>query len=169
MNFITEALTHSHDKKEFYSGKRPLDDYIKKWAKQDVKRRLAACFVYCQTDLLVKGYYTLSNRSIDREELSEVLMTRRLPYRDIPTTLLGRLAIDKSIANQGMGRRLLMDALKRSFLVARHEIGSMAVVVDPLDDEAIAFYGHFGFIQLPTSGKMFLPMASIEELKLHEN
>jgi hypothetical protein len=42
--------------------------------------------------------------------------------------------------------------------------GSFAVVVDPLDEEAEGFYTKYGFIQLPDSGKMFLPMKTIEVL-----
>jgi hypothetical protein len=33
-----------------------------------------------------------------------------------------------------------------------------------LDEEAEGFYAKFGFIMLPDSRKMFLPMATIEEL-----
>ena len=40
----------------------------------------------------------------------------------------------------------------------------MAVIVDPLDDAAVKFYQKYEFIQLPDSGKMFLPMATIAEL-----
>jgi len=59
---------------------------------------------------------------------------------------------------------LLLDALKRSFEISATEIGSMAVVVDPLDEEAVRFYEKYGFISLPDSGKMFLPMTTISEL-----
>ena len=65
--------------------------------------------------------------------------------------------------NGGEGTNLLMDALKRSYLNSL-QIESMAVIVDPLDKEAIAFYNHFGFIELPDSGKMFLPMSQLEQI-----
>ena len=42
------------------------------------------------------------------------------------------------------------------------EKGSMNM--DFPDNEAIAFYNHFGFIKLPDSGKMFLPMAQLEHI-----
>ena len=40
----------------------------------------------------------------------------------------------------------------------------MAVIVDPIDQEAIDFFSKFGFILLPVSGRMFLPMATIAQL-----
>jgi hypothetical protein len=38
------------------------------------------------------------------------------------------------------------------------------MVVDPLDEDAEAFYTKYGFIMLPDSGKMFLPMKTIKNL-----
>jgi hypothetical protein len=40
----------------------------------------------------------------------------------------------------------------------------MAVVVDPIDEQAQHFYGRYGFIRLPKSGKMFLPMKTLGDL-----
>ncbi len=44
------------------------------------------------------------------------------------------------------------------------KIRSLAVVVDPINEEAILFYRKYGFIQPPDSGKMFLPMKTISKL-----
>ena len=43
-------------------------------------------------------------------------------------------------------------------------IGSFAVVVAPLDEDAENFYYKYGFVKLPDSGKMFLPMNMIKQL-----
>ena len=61
---------------------------------------------------------------------------------------------------------ILIDALKRSLIASEQNLGSVAVIVDPLDDEAESYYSHFGFIKLPTSGKMFLDMKTIKLLNL---
>ena len=45
----------------------------------------------------------------------------------------------------------------------KKEIGSMAVIVDPIDEQAVQFYQKFGFILLD-SGKMFLAMKTIVDL-----
>lgn len=62
-----------------------------------------------------------------------------------------------------MGKQILVDALKRSYELSK-TIGSFAVVVDPLDQDAEDFYQKYGFIKLPDSGKMFLPMKTIRQL-----
>jgi len=73
------------------------------------------------------------------------------------------LAVDKIYQGQGIGKILLVDALKRSYELSK-QIGSFAVIVDPLDKDAELFYLKYGFIKLPDSGKMFLTMKIIDQL-----
>lgn len=165
MNGLTESLHSNHRKKEFSCGKEMLDNYLHKQANQDIKRKLTACFVLNdkETDLL-KGYYTLANNSLSQNLIpAEFLKNLPTSYKSIPTTLLGRLAIDNRFQKQGAGKLLLIDALKRSYETSK-SIGSFAVVVDPIDESAERFYDKYGFIKLPDSGKMFLPMNTIKTL-----
>ncbi len=167
MSQISEPLNPTHKKSDFSCGKEMLDNYLHKQASQDIKRKLSACFVVKeeQTEFII-GYYTLSNNSIPLEDIPDDIR-RKLPrsYKSIPTTLLGRLAIDNNFQGQGLGKLILMDALKRSFEVSK-TIGSYAVIVDPIDEDAERFYDKYGFIKLPDSGKMFLPMKTIGQLFL---
>lgn len=165
MRELTEHLNSTHRKKEFFCGKDMLDTYLHKQANQDIKRKLSACFVLNDVDEnVLKGYYTLANNSIPQHFIPEKFK-KKLPnsYRSIPTTLLGRLAIDHRYQRQGIGKLLLIDALRRSYKISE-SIGSFAVVVDPIDEDAERFYEKYGFIKLPDSGKMFLPMNTIKLL-----
>lgn len=163
MTLKTVRLDTSHNREDFYCGKDPLDSYLKKQVTQDVKRKLSACFVLEGENHTVKGYYTLSNDSVPLAIVPEEIK-RKMPasYVNLPTTLLGRLAVDTRFHGQGFGALLLMDALHRCFLLSE-QIGSMAVIVDPLDDGAAAFYEQYGFIALE-SGRMFLPMKTVASL-----
>ncbi len=166
MELQTVVLAKHHIREEFSCGHEILDEYLKKQANQDIRKRLAMCFILSDEpkDNRVKGYYTLSNSSIPREYIPDDLQ-RRFPqaYKVIPATLLGRLARDRNFTKQGLGEKLLIDALYRSYLASR-ELGSFAVVVDPIDEFAEQFYAGYGFTKLPDSGKMFLPMKTIEQL-----
>lgn len=165
MNELTENLNSNHRKKEFSCGKNMLDNYLHKQVNQDIKRKIAACFVLNdQKTNLLKGYYTLANNSL-AQNLIPTEFQKKLPnsYKSIPTTLLGRLAVDNRFQKQGVGKLLLIDALKRSYEISK-SIGSFAVVVDPIDEDAEKFYAKYGFIKLPDSGKMFLPMNTIKTL-----
>lgn len=165
MNELTENLNSKHRKKEFSCGKDMLDNYLHKQANQDIKRKLSACFVLNDKETnLLKGYYTLANNSLS-QDLIPTKFKNKLPnsYKSIPTILLGRLAIDNRFQKKGVGKLLLIDALKRSYEISK-SFGSFAVVVDPIDKGAEEFYNKYGFIKLPDSGKMFLPMNTIKTL-----
>ncbi len=163
-DFLTVPLSPKHRKSEFTCGNAYLDNYIQKQAKQDMKRKLSVCFVMSNDKNEIKGFYTLSNAGIPKEAVPEKIR-KKLPraYESLPVTLLGRLAINKKNKGKGLGKLLLIDALKRGLEVSK-VIGSMAVIVDPIDENAVQFYDRFGFILLPDSGKMFLPMKTIEQL-----
>lgn len=163
MHYLTVSLKHVHKKKDFSCEVELLDNYLHRQAKQDVKRKLTACFVLANENNTIKGYYTLSSLSIAQSELPEAI-AKKLPnsYQDLPVTLMGRLAVDRHFKGQKLGQLLLLDALKRSFDVSK-SIGSMAVIVDPINENAVRFYQKYGFILLD-SGKMFLPMKTIGQL-----
>ncbi len=165
MIYITVPLDSSFKKEDFYCGKSLLDDYLHKQASQDIKRKLSVVFVLPHEEVRIKGYYTLSNNSIPREFVPDTVL-KKMPktYLNLPTTLLGRLAVDGNFMKQGLGELLLLDALKRSYDISTKSAGSIAVVVDPLDIDAKRFYSKYGFIELPDSGKMFLPMNVIGKL-----
>ncbi len=163
--YLTAILSSQHRKALFSCGKALLDGYLHHQAKQDIKRKLSVCFVLPAQDAsVVRGYYTLSNGSIPLS-LVPATIRRKLPesYTAIPITLLGRLAVGQQFQGQGIGKLLLIDALRRCFELSK-SMGSFAVVVDPLDKDAENFYAAFGFEKLPDSGKMFIPMQTVKQL-----
>jgi predicted GNAT family N-acyltransferase len=163
MSYLATKLSSNHNRKNFSCGKVPLDNYIKTQVNQDIKRRLAACFIVADENNEVTGYYTLSNASIPMDDAPESVKSK-MPrgYSDLPVTLLGRLAVDNKSKGQKLGEKLLIDALKRSYDLSS-TIASHALIVDPIDEQAVTFYKKYGFIPLE-SGRMFITMKTIEEL-----
>jgi ribosomal protein S18 acetylase RimI-like enzyme len=162
---MIELLGKKHDRSSFDCGKELLNNYLKYQAGQDVKRRLSACFVLNDSVAnYIQGYYTLANSSIPLGSFPEHIQ-KKLPksYLAIPATLLCRLAVDKRDQGKGIGKILLIDALKRAY-EATKVVASFAVVVDPIDEAAVHFYGKYDFITLPDSGRMFIATMSLKEL-----
>ncbi|HAR20834.1 MAG TPA: GNAT family N-acetyltransferase [Cytophagales bacterium] len=156
--------TKVHNRNHFSCEEDSLTEYLQKQASQDIQKRLAACFVAVNESKDVIGYYTLSNDSLDRTEIPEEHQKKVPKNYRVPVTLLGRLARDISTKGMGIGEHLLLDALHRSYTISINEIGSMAVIVDPINDNAITFYSKYGFNLLPDSGKMFISMKTISQL-----
>lgn len=87
-----------------------------------------------------------------------------IPYPVAPAILLGRLAIHEEIEGRGLGSILLVEALRRCHELSQ-KIGATGVIVDAIDEKALAWYQRFGFIQFPESrNRLFLPMHTIVEL-----
>ncbi len=153
-----------HDRAAFSCGIEALDSYFRERASRDVRNKIAAVFVLMPRvrPECVAGYYALSSQEIDIRDLPPELTNRIGKYSRIPATLIGRLAVDRSLQGQGLGEVLLADALRRS-LAASRSVASFAVLVDAKDENAARFYRKYGF--LPLVGKrMFLPMKTVESL-----
>ena len=152
-------LAASHDRAAFASGVASLDTYLRTQAGQDVRRRASAVFILAARDApaRVLGYYTLSAMSLAPGDIPETAR-RRLPhYPQVSCTLIGRLAVDRTAQGQGLGGLLLADALHRSFEAAA-VIGSCMIVVEALNETAAGFYAAHGFLRLPDSARLVLPV-----------
>jgi ribosomal protein S18 acetylase RimI-like enzyme len=159
-NYSIEPLSSQHNRDDFCCGIEPLDHYLKKQAKQDVRRFLTAVFVLQDLQKQrIAGYYTLAATAIELANLPDTFIRKLPKYPLLPATLLGRLAVDQNYQHQGLGTFLLFDALEKS---KNSEVASMAVVVDAKNEQAKAFYEYHQFIPFPSQPlKLYLPMATI--------
>lgn len=157
--FRLVALDTAHDRAAFNSDSKPLNHYLREQATQDIRRRVAACFVALADEHRIAGYYTLASTSLLLADLPASTGKKLPRYPTVPAVRMGRLAVDQAFRGQGLGGALLADALNRA---ARSEIAAFALTVDALDETAAAFYRHHGFIALPDlSLTLFLPLATV--------
>lgn len=133
-------------------------------AGQDQRRNVAAVFVLVDADNeRIAGYYTLSASEVALEALPEAARRRLPQYSNVPTALLGRLAVDETYRGRSLGRLLLADALRQIVVLQAH-IATWGVTVAAMDDNARAFYEHFGFSRIPDEPyHLFLPLDSIKK------
>jgi GNAT superfamily N-acetyltransferase len=144
--FITEPLDRHHDRDAFVCGSDALDRYLKERASQDIRRRVAGCFVAVGDDGTIVGYYTLAATSVRLDALPSELAKRLPRYPAVPAVLMGRLAIALGHQGKGLGSALIVDAATR---VDRLGIGAFTLVVDAKDERAKVFYEANGFVSLP--------------------
>lgn len=157
--FSVALLDAAHERTTFNSGSEPLDRYFQQQVTQDIRRRVAACFVALDHEKRVVGYYTLASASLLLADLPASVGKKLPRYPTVPAVRMGRLAVDQAFKGKGLGGALLADALDRA---VRSEIAAYALMVDAKDGAAAGFYRHHGFIALPSSSMtLFLPLAAV--------
>lgn len=162
-----EPLISDHDRAGFSCGVESLDRYFKTQASQDQRRKANGVFVLIdpQQPNAVLGYYTLCATALAPGEVPAVLRKHLPRYPLVSATLLGRLAIASGQQKTGLGALLLADAVRRAYASAA-SVGSSMLVVDAFGEHAAGFYEAHGFLRLPESLRLVLPMATIEKLIL---
>lgn len=161
----TEPLAAHHDRAAFTCGVDSLDDYLRMYAGQDVRRMASSVFVLVdqREPVCIIGYYTLSASSLAHGEVPLAARKHVPRYPLVSATLVGRLAVLTSRQGQGLGTLLIADAMRRAYASARF-VGSSMLVVDAISDQAAAFYAASGFVRLPESRRLVLPMEAIGKL-----
>lgn len=161
MDWLIEQLARGHGRSNFECGKPILDTFLTRYASQYAKRNLARTYVAVRAgETRVVGYYSLSAAGIRVLDLPESLADK-LPEHPVPAALLARLAVDRSVHGQGLGRLLIGDALARCAQFSEH-IGLHVVTVDAIDEEAVQFYERMGFTRFRgQSEKLFVPISTV--------
>jgi predicted GNAT family N-acyltransferase len=160
-----EALASHHHRDGFSCGVDSLDRYLWTQAGQDVRRKANGVFILVEADepTVVLGYYTLCATSLQQGAVP-VAARKGLPrYPLVSATLVGRMAVSITRRGERLGTILLADAVRRAYASAE-TVGSSMLVVDAIDERATRFYAGAGFIPLPDSLRLVLPMHTIQRL-----
>jgi predicted GNAT family N-acyltransferase len=152
-----------HDRMNFDCGEATLNRYLREQASQEMKRKVAGCWVIVSYDSpnQLLGFYTLSTEAVDMRELGDAdpQVAKRLPrYPRLGAVLLGRLAVSKTAQKQGLGELLLFDAMHR---ILNAQIPAALMITDPKDANAAAFYRKYGFKSL-NSERLFMTTQQVK-------
>jgi len=134
-------------------------------AGQDVRRKANSVFVLIeqQRPKDIHGYYTLCATALAPGDVP-IAARKHVPrYPLVSATLIGRLAVAAALQGRGLGALLLADAVQRAYASAG-SVGSSMLVVDAISEQAASFYEAHGFVRLPESLRLVLPMATIGKL-----
>jgi GNAT superfamily N-acetyltransferase len=160
-----EALASHHDRQGFSCGVDSLDRYLQTQASQDIRRRANGVFVLVEPGepKVILGYYTLCATALQQGDVPTAARKHIPRYPLVSATLLGRLAVSEARQGERLGAMLLADAVRRAYASAA-TIGSSMLVVDAIHERAAAFYAANGFVRLPDSLRLVLPMHTIQRL-----
>ena len=161
--FRVEPLNERRDRAAFACGEEALDRYLRTQATQDIRRRVATCFVAIEVATgKLAAYYTIASASIPTPQLPPEIVKRLPRYPTLPAVRIGRLAVDLKFRGHGLGAAMLADAARRT-LQAPPAV--FVLLVDAKNDDAVAFYRRYGFRPFASQPRtLFLPMATAEKL-----
>jgi GNAT superfamily N-acetyltransferase len=157
-----ERLHAQHDVTHFDNGKHPsLDAWLKNRALAS-EGMSARTYVVCARDApqRVVGYYAISTAMEQRISLPNAKLRRAMPDQ-VPLLLIGRLAVDRQYQGKGLGADLLSNSIRRCIEVSQIA-GARAIITHAIDDDAIRFYQHHGFLRCPLGDRvMLLPIEAV--------
>jgi GNAT superfamily N-acetyltransferase len=148
---------------------RELDRYLKLWAWKNNEIGIAKTFVACSKEDTKKiiGYYSSSMSLIDLSNLPKDSKDK-LPGYPIPSLLIGKFAIDKSLHKKGVGKELLKHAFKTALEISQ-KVGVFAVKVDAKDEEAKQYYLKNGFLPLEDKPLgLYIPISTLKAAKAEQ-
>lgn len=155
------SLGEEHDRTAFTCGVEALDRYFHTQVTQDMRRRVTACYIAVdETVSKIAGFYRLAASGVLLADLPPPI-TKRLPrYPSVPVARLGRLAVDQAYRGQKLGGALLWDSIARAM---RSEVAVFGMIVDAKDEQAEAFYLHYGFVPISNQPQqLVLPFSKIK-------
>jgi predicted N-acetyltransferase YhbS len=129
-------LNQSHDLTSFDCGNIELSEWLKKKALKNQISGASKTFVVCDNQQVV-AFYSLAAGSLEHQFVNAKV--KRNQPNPIPVVILGRLAVDKTYQNKGLGLDLVRDAIQRVFS-ASEAIGIRAILVHAIDESAKTFY-----------------------------
>lgn len=150
--FVSESLGAHHDLESFDSGNSILDDWLRTEARRAKRAGTAHVTVWHRPGSpVVEAYYAIAPTAVAADGLTR--SARGGFSGSIPGYLIARLALSRTLHGSGYGGQLLLDALETVAAAARVVSGRL-VVVDAIDEAALAFYRHHGL--QPIDGSMRL-------------
>lgn len=171
---IIEPLDKArHDRTTFASGVPQVDRYLQETASRLMKGGTARVFVMVdpQRPAEILGFYSINAHSVQGGDLPKRYQRVVLADGSLPAAFIGMIGVAETAQGQGIGSRLLVDALGGAYQ-ASQRVGTALVLLDILDcgnPVAVArrqrLYASFGFQALPSQPlRMFLPMGTIAKL-----
>lgn len=103
--FLLAPLDGAHDRAKLHCDSEPLNRYLREQANQDIRRRVAACFVALADGQRIAGYYTLAFASLYLADLPASTIKKLPRYPTVPAVRMGRLAVIVNSRGKALAER----------------------------------------------------------------
>ncbi len=152
-----ERINERHPLEAFTCGNKEMDQWLHRHALDNEAIGVSRTNVLTDGDAVI-GYYTLTGTSAEQSDLPRSLRKGTPQSVDQPGVLLARLAVASERQNQGLGTRLMVDAVRVAAEVGER-VGCRFIAIDPISDRARETYLGWGFAEVPGDRRMYLPLS----------
>ena len=139
-----EPIAKAHDRKAFDCGAAELNIFLQRFARQGHEQGAAKTFCAVSDDApnRILGYYSIAPASVAHDAVPQA-MTKGLARHKVPGFLLARLAVDRTVAGNGLGGQLLLAAALRCIRVSE-DVGGVLMIIEAKSERAANWYAGFG-------------------------
>ncbi len=156
-----------HDLKAFDCGKPLMNEFLARYSIKHTKLGLSRAYVLAEAQssgkATIAAYYTLAAATVTREEIPA---KQSLPAYPLPVVMLGRLAVDNRYKGKGLGAKTLIYALRQAASLSEAGLPAYGLILDVIDDQAVAFYQHFDMFEPFSENPMrlFVSMKTLTQI-----
>ncbi|MDV8065546.1 GNAT family N-acetyltransferase [Rhodococcus sp. IEGM 1366] len=136
-----ERLSDEHALDEFCCEDPDMDKWFINSSRQQDSAGGCAVHVCVNADERVVGFFTLTSIEIRGDSVSKGASSG---MTIVPSTLLGRLALDGDLRGQGIGAILMLEALHATCLSTKY-VASRLAVLDAKNEKLVERYKELGF------------------------
>lgn len=158
-DWVSSRIDPSATLHGFDCGREPLNSWLRESALRADVQGTARTVVWTRPDdPTVLAYYSIAPTEVRREGLTN---GAHGGHTVIPSYLLARLALDRSLQGRGLGTYLLLDAAEL-VVAASASGGGRLLVVDAINHDAAGFYRAHGFMEITGTHRLYARISTLQ-------
>ena len=131
--------------KKFDCGIEKLNEFLSRYAIKNDELGIGRTFIALNSSNHILGYFTLATAQVAYQEIPDKYKGK-LPKYPIPALRIARLAVNKELQGNGIGKWLLSQVFIKAVQVS--DITGLYLILVDAKETSKSFYEYYGFQRL---------------------
>ena len=131
--------------KNFDCGIEQLNEFLSRYAIKNDELGIGRTFIALNSSNHILGYFTLATAQVAYQEIPDECKGK-LPKYPIPALRIARLAVNKELQGNGIGKWLLSQVFIKAVQVS--DITGLYLIIVDAKETSKSFYEYYGFQRL---------------------
>ena len=131
--------------KNFDCGIEQLNEFLSRYAIKNDELGIGRTFIALNSSNHILGYFTLATARVAYQEIPDECKGK-LPKYPIPALRIARLAVNKELQGNGIGKWLLSQVFIKAVQVS--DITGLYLIIVDAKETSKSFYEYYGFQRL---------------------